>query len=134
MNNFQPAFSPYYGYQDYQRYMPDPRQTMQNPQNTASIEFVDSINVVNSRNADMSGRPQFYCNVNGTEIYRKQLFDNGNCPTLVYKLVNDESVHQDRPMSSEEMKSLLESFKTEIISTVQSMVPAVKQTKGGANA
>lgn len=64
---------------NYQNYVPNQQQinqfnqsqTVQSQNNFVSCEYVDGIDIVNTRNSDLSGKPIWYIKTDNTEIYKK---------------------------------------------------------------
>lgn len=83
--NYQPQY-PNYGYQASQMTY----QQQNNTSQTIPCQMVDSFDTARAKDIDMSGTPRYYPNINGQEIYMKQLQADGTCPTIVYKRVVTE--------------------------------------------
>lgn len=76
-------YNPYmYGYQM-------PQQNYQ--QNISNVQPVDSFEAARSKDIDMSGQARYYPNINGSEIYMRQLQADGTCPTIVFRRVVQEA-------------------------------------------
>lgn len=103
-------------------------------------EIVDSIDVVNAKNVDMSGNITYYPKSDGTEIYTKQLQADGRSKTLVYKIVNENSEEKNpNTVTMDTLNSLLNQMKTDMISEIKAILPDYsmpktnRQPKGGAS-
>ena len=81
--------NPYYPYQTQMQMpvqQPQPMpQPIQPQQTTLYGQMVDSLDSAKAKDIDMSGNPRYYPNINGTEIYMKQLQADGTCPVVVFK-------------------------------------------------
>lgn len=159
-----------YGYNPYGSYQQQPimpmqdrlAQLQQNYQNTVpqyqmpqqqQINFglngqmVDSIDVVKAKDVDLSGAPTFYPNVNGSEIYRKQLMADGTSQTITYRKVDQNNTPKEPvqpPLNmdvlnnligqlKEDLLSEITGIKTDLPSLIREAMPDVqKNTRGGS--
>lgn len=103
-------------------------------------EIVDSIDVVNAKNVDMSGNVTYYPKSDGTEIYTKQLQADGRSRTLVYRIVDGNAEENEvHPVTMDTLNNLLNQMKTDMISEIKAILPDYsvtkmnRQPKGGAS-
>ena len=86
--NYQNPYQPY-PYQPQMQMPVQPQQPLPQPvqpqQTTLYGQMVDSLESAKAKDIDMSGNPRYYPNINGTEIYMKQLNADGTCPVVVFK-------------------------------------------------
>lgn len=101
-------------------------------------EIVDSIDVVNAKNVDLTGNITYYPKSDQTEIYTKQLQPDGRSKTLVYRLINEDSEpKQETSISMDTLNDLLNKMKEEMVLEIKALIPEpssiknVRQTKGG---
>lgn len=115
-------------------------QPQQPPMQTIGLsgEIVDSIDVVNAKNVDLSGNIMYYPKSDQTEIYTKQLQPDGRSKTLVYKLVtSDEEVPEEHPVTMDNLNALLNQMKVDMVSEIKAILPEQyfrkenRQNKGG---
>lgn len=140
------AFNPYYnpyqnpyqnnymGYQQMpqQNYMAS-NQSNQIPQNNQMQpvqtgipgQMVDSFEAAKAKDVDMTGTPRYYPNINGQEVYMKQLQADGTCPTIVYRRVEEVA-----PVPVPETDPKFDMVLTEL-EAIKAMLSEPK-TKGGA--
>lgn len=160
-----------YGYNPYAGYMQQPIMPMQDrlaqltqnyqnavpyqtpqPQQQMSYglngQMVDSIDVVRVKDVDLSGNPTFYPNVNGDEIYKKQLMADGKSHTTIYRKVEQNDVEKKElaqpsvnmdmlngliTQLKEDLLNEISVIKTELPSLIQSAIPDIpKTTRGGS--
>lgn len=117
--------NPYMGYQQptqqYQNQMSQP-----NLPQTIPGQMVDSVDTARSKDIDMSGAPRYYPNINGQEIYVKQLQPDGTCPTVVYRKVIDPVISpnsQERDLYSEAFNRVFAE-----LDAIKSMIEPVKRS------
>lgn len=85
-------------YNPYQNFYQPQQQNIQ----AQNWQMVDSVEAVKSKDIDMSGNPRYYPNINGTEIYVKQLQSDGTCSIITYKK------EQDAPQENKMLQQILE--------------------------
>lgn len=117
------GYNPYGTYQQPMQYQPMDRlaQLQQNYQNTIpqyqmpqqqqmnfglNGQMVDGIEAVKAKDVDLSGAPTFYPNVNGSEIYRKQLMADGTSQTVIYRKVDQNDTPKETVQQSVNMDVL----------------------------
>lgn len=112
--NYQNPYQPYPYQPQMQMQMPvQPQQPLPQPvqpqQTTLYGQMVDSIDAARSKDIDMSGNPRYYPNINGNEIYVKQLQADGTCPVVVYRRDSQtQNVIEQKQEQDNEMKKILE--------------------------
>lgn len=106
-------------------------QIQQNNQQTIPGQMVDSLDAARAKDIDMSGAPRYYPNINGQEIYMKQLQADGTCPTVVYKRV----VTEVAPVNTQTADMYAEAFNKVFneLDAIKAMISEPK-TRGGAKA
>lgn len=129
-----PYMQPQYQYQpqslyQMQQQIPNQMQMNQIPQQAQQIQqlngqMVDSIEAVKAKDVDLSGNPVFYPNVNGNEIYKKQLMVDGTSKIVVYKAVDseikcDDSNQKESYITSEQFTKSICELKDELISEIK---------------
>ena len=118
--SYQPQQIPYPYQQPMPQMIPQPQQPQiqqQAPQSVPTLngQMVDSFEAARSKDVDLSGNPRYYPNLNGEEIYVKQLQSDGTSATVVYKReaqqvaapVQDNSMYQKILDEIECLKSML---------------------------
>lgn len=118
----------------YQQYMPQQQYQYQNQQQNymaqqpymsqaMNLQMVDSVDVVKAKDVDLSGNPVYYPNVNGKEIYKKQLLPDGSSKISTYTMIEDSEISVDNKdyLDKEYLTNTIESLKTEIISEIKSL-------------
>ena len=136
-NQYQNSYS---GYAQSQPMYANAYQQQQYAQPTfLNGQMVDSLEVARAKDVDMSGNANFYPNINGKEIYRKQLQPDGTCPTFVYRLVDPSqgekpTVNEDElPINEKSLNVALDGFKQSLLDEIRSMISEPpKPTRGGA--
>lgn len=114
--------------------MQPPYQSYQPSQPVASIglsgEIVDSIDVVNAKNVDLSGNITYYPKSDMSEIYTKQLQPDGRSRTLVYRLVTEEGKEEPQQnVTMDTLNNLLNQVKQDIVSEIKAIIPDNQQNK-----
>lgn len=135
--------------QNYQSAMPQYQMPQQQPPMNFGLngQMVDSIDVVKAKDVDLSGNPTFYPNVNGNEIYRKQLMADGTSQTITYRKVEQNDSHKETVQSTVNMdtlNNLIGQLKEDLlneINGIKNMIPtlmsvtpetSVKSSRGGS--
>lgn len=127
--------------QSYQQYQNQyqPMQTMQTAQAALATpavpltipgQMVDSFEAAKAKDIDMSGSPRYYPNINGSEIYMKQLQSDGTCPTIVYRKVIDQPTQPAAPVQQVNIDPVVAVINDMRQQIVQEVIEAVKQTIG----
>lgn len=158
------AYNPYGGYpqqpimpmqdrlaqltQNYQNSVPQYPMPQQQPQMNFGLngQMVDSIDVVKVKDVDLSGSPTFYPNVNGKEIYRKQLMADGTSQTDIFRKVEQNEIvnESSRPVNMDVLNNLIGQLKEDLlteITGIKDMIPTLmsgtsepltKNSRGGS--
>lgn len=93
-------------------------------------EVVDSIDVVKAKNVDMSGQPTFYPKADMSEIYTKQLMQDGTSRIVTYKAVQPEEDKQavaQQYVDIQTLNAMLGQLKAEILQGVGGGLSEIKQ-------
>ena len=118
MYNYNPYMNQFNGfqmpqYQPYQNTQANYQQAQQNAtQPVLAGQMVDSLETARAKDVDMSGAPRYYPNINGTEIYVKQLQADGTCPTVVFKREHPEPVPDPNSEALNRIYAELEAIKS----------------------
>ena len=128
----QPMYNPMAPYQD--RLNQLQAQYSQMPQQIQQPglhgEVVDSIDVVKAKNVDMSGHPTFYPKADMSEIYTKQLMQDGTSRIVTYKAVQPEENKTEQTRQYVDIQTLnavLGQLKSEILQGVGGGLSEIKQ-------
>lgn len=133
LGNYQPQMPVQQSYQPQgyqQNAYQQPQQTYQ-PQASVNFQPVDSFEAARAKDVDMSGQAKYYPNINGSEIYMKQLQADGTCPTIVFKrVVQEPEIQKADPMDEKLSRVLAE------LETIKSVIcePVKVAKTGGAKA
>ena len=95
-NPYGYQFGNYQPQQNYQGYQQSNYQQYQAPVN---FQPVDSFEAAKAKDVDMTGQAKYYPNINGTEIYMKQLQADGTCPTVVYRRIEPQIEPKEDPFA-----------------------------------
>ena len=102
-------------------------------------EIVDSIDVVKAKNVDMSGNVTFYPKADMSEIYTKQLMQDGTSRIVIYRAVMPETdAPKEQPVTLDTIGGLLTQMKVEMLSEIKAILPEQasarnNRQKGGAS-
>lgn len=128
-------------FQQYQPVQPQPQiQPMQQAQPQIqqqspailSGQMVDCIDAVKAKDVDMTGAPTFYPNINGLEIYRKQLQPDGTCQTVVYRKVDAEQPVQEKYVDITTFNNVIEQMQDTILNEIDSIKGLIaRPSRGG---
>lgn len=128
----QPMYNPMAPYQD--RLNQLQAQYSQMPQQIQQPglhgEVVDSIDVVKAKNVDMSGQPTFYPKADMSEIYTKQLMQDGTSRIVTYKAVQPEENKTEQTQQYVDIQTLnamLGQLKSEILQGIGGGLSEIKQ-------
>lgn len=101
-------------------------------------EIVDSIDVVNAKNVDMTGAATYYPKSDGTEIYTKQLQPDGRSRTLIYRLVPEDGQtnQQSQPVTVDYLNQAFSKFEERVLAQIKAILPepttkSSRQSRGG---
>ena len=130
----QPMYNPMAPYQErlnqmQAQYIQQP-VVQQSPAMSLNGEIVDSIDVVNAKNVDMSGQPTFYPKSDLSEVYVKRLMADGTSQIVTYKAVQPE---ESKPVETkpyvdvQTLNAMLGQMKSEILQSVGGGLSEIKQ-------
>lgn len=102
----------------YYGYVPPYQYPYQNQSPTLNGQVVDSLDMVRVKDIDLSGNPTYYPNVNGNEIYKKQLMPDGTSRITVYQAMTGQEQIQNNGITTEQ----LEQLKNDIIAEIKQML------------
>lgn len=109
-------------------------QPQQQSAGQLSGQMVDSLEAAKAKDIDMSGNPRFYPNINGAEIYMKQLQPDGTCQTVTYRRVNDQPAviaapQPDMTQVLQAMEGMKQQIVQEILDGMKQIQPTMQPTK-----
>lgn len=109
-------------------------QVQSQNQTVLNGQMVDCIDAVKVKDVDMTGAPTFYPNINGLEIYRKQLQPDGTCQTIVYKKVDTEQASRDNYVNENTFNDRIEMMQKTILEEIEGIKGLISKpsSRGGA--
>lgn len=131
MQSYQPMDRLAQLQQNYQNTMPQYQVPQQQISYGLNGQMVDSIDVVKAKDVDLSGSPTFYPNVNGNEIYRKQLMADGTSQTIIYRKIDQMDSPQDtsqQTVTLDMLNNLIGQLKEDLlneITGIKDMIPTI---------
>ena len=94
-------------------------------------EVVDSIDVVKAKNVDMSGQPTFYPKADMSEIYTKQLMQDGTSRIVTYKAIPSDKPQdqvQQPAISLETLDAMFAQLKQDLLQEIAQIKEAIPQS------